>query len=138
MAVAQELAATVTAAVEKQDAAEWAKVVSRDVVILPAGNPMTPGAVVHGQADAEKLFQGMFQSGVKHVSIKVLEAHLIGRSAIWAVGEIHFTGTRPIDARYGQVLVHSRAGWKARMMTVSGDLPPGMPPGGMPPGAPPK
>jgi ketosteroid isomerase-like protein len=128
MGITQELVSQVAAAVDKQDAAAWAAVLTPDATVLPAANPVTPGGIIHGRQNAEKLFAGMFNAGVKHADIKVVEAHALGRVAIWSVGEIHLTGAFPINVRYGQVTVRTRGGWKVRMMTVSGDLPPGGPP----------
>lgn len=128
MGITQDLVSQVAAAVDKQDAAAWAAVLTPDATVLPASNPMSPGGIIHGRQNAEKLFAGMFNAGVKHADIKVVEAHALGRFAIWSVGEIHLAGTFPINARYGQVAVRTRGGWKVRMMTVSGDMPPGGPP----------
>lgn len=123
MAIVQDLTATVQAAIEKQDVAGWASVTAPDVTILPASNPLTSGGIIHGRADAEKVYAGMFQQGMKHATIKVLEAHFIGRSAIWWAGTIHFSGAREIDARIAQVLVRSKGAWRARLVVLSGDPP---------------
>jgi ketosteroid isomerase-like protein len=123
-AIAQGLAANVEAAIEKQDVAGWASYTTPDTTILPASSPFASGGIIHGRSDAQKLFAGMFQQGIKHADIKVLEAHFIGRSAIFSVGEIHFSGARAIDARFGQVIVQDKGVWHSRLIVLSGDPPP--------------
>jgi ketosteroid isomerase-like protein len=123
MAIAQGIATAAQSAIDKQDAAAWAGLSTRDVTILPVPSPLAPSGVVHGQADAEKMFAGMFKMGIKHADIKILEAHFIGRSALWWVGTIHFSGGPEIDARIAQVVVRVKGVWEPRLVVLSGNPP---------------
>ena len=119
MAIAQALSAKVADAIEKQDAAAWAGTAVPDVTILPVASPLAPSGIVHGRAAAEKMFAGMFKMGVKHVDIKILEAHFLSPSSLWWAGTIHFSGGMDIYARIGIVAVKSKGTWGSRLVVLS-------------------